>query len=71
MDTEDIDDPFHEAKVGDKVIVGGRAMKLFSDSADVLQRLNEPLAKTDPENPTVPAGRSQAAKEGSGAGGTV
>ena len=38
MDTENIADPFHEAEVGEKVIVGGRSMMLFSDSAEVLRR---------------------------------
>jgi isoamylase len=32
INTEDIDDPFKEEKVGDKVIVGGRGLKLFSDA---------------------------------------
>jgi isoamylase len=32
INTEDIDDPFMEQKVGDKVIVGGRGLKLFSDA---------------------------------------
>ncbi len=36
MDTENIDDPFQSTPVGEKVIVGGRSMKLFSD-ADVLR----------------------------------
>jgi glycogen operon protein len=42
MDTENVDDPFHEEKVGEKVIVGGRSMELFSDNAEVLRRLTEP-----------------------------
>jgi hypothetical protein len=41
MDTENIDDPFMQAKVGDKVIVGGRSMKVFSDNKDVAPTLNE------------------------------
>ena len=41
MDTENITDPFHEARVGKKVIVGGRSMKVLSDSKDVMQRLKE------------------------------
>ncbi len=32
IDTENIDDPFAEKEVNDKVIVGGRALKLFSDA---------------------------------------
>jgi glycogen operon protein len=57
MDTENIDDPFRNAKVGDKVIVGPRSMMVFSDSKDVLKRLNEPdaLKSTMPENPGVPS----------------
>jgi glycogen operon protein len=66
MDTENIEDPFHEAKVGEKTIVGGRAMKLFSDNAEVLKRLNEPAPKADPENATVPAGSSAAAEKPKG-----
>ena len=34
MDTENIDDPFKHAKVGNKVIVGGRSMTVFSDSKE-------------------------------------
>jgi glycogen operon protein len=33
MDTENIEDPFKAQDVGDKVIVGGRSMMLFSDGA--------------------------------------
>jgi isoamylase len=32
IDTENIDDPFAEEEVKDKVIVGGRALKLYSDA---------------------------------------
>jgi len=39
MDTENIDDPFKAVKVGKKVIVGGRSMMVFSDGADVVQKL--------------------------------
>jgi isoamylase len=42
MDTENIDDPFKRAKVGAKVIVGGRSLMLFSDSKDVARKLDEP-----------------------------
>ncbi len=31
MDTENIDDPFAEAEVGEKVIVAGRSLMLFCD----------------------------------------
>jgi hypothetical protein len=41
MDTEDIDDPFKLAKVGKKVIVGGRSMMLFSDNAEVARSVQE------------------------------
>jgi glycogen operon protein len=46
MDTENIDDPFKIAKVGRKVIVGGRSMMVFSDSKEVMRNLNadEPAA---------------------------
>jgi isoamylase len=33
LDTESIDDPFCEAEVHDKVIVGGRAIRVYSDCA--------------------------------------
>jgi len=33
MDTENIEDPFAPANVGEKVIVGGRSMKLLTDAA--------------------------------------
>ena len=33
IDTENIDDPFVAKEVRDKVIVGGRALKLFSDAS--------------------------------------
>jgi glycogen operon protein len=39
MDTENIDDPFKSARVGKKVIVGGRSMMVFSDGADVMRNL--------------------------------
>jgi isoamylase len=32
LDTENIEDPFHEATVEDKVIVGGRAVRVYSDA---------------------------------------
>lgn len=31
IDTENVDNPFEEATVGEKIIVGGRSMKVFSD----------------------------------------
>jgi len=39
LDTENIDDPFSEAEVHDKVIVGGRSVRVYSDST-------EPVAKS-------------------------
>jgi hypothetical protein len=41
MDTENIDDPFKSAQVGKTVIVGGRSLMLFSDSAEVVKALKE------------------------------
>ncbi|MDP9039588.1 MAG: glycogen debranching protein GlgX [Acidobacteriota bacterium] len=35
MDTQNIEDPFNMDHVGEKVIVGGRSMMVFSDGADV------------------------------------
>ena len=32
LDTENIDDPFAETEVGEKVIVGGRSLRIFCDS---------------------------------------
>ena len=32
LDTENLDDPFAAAEIGDKVIVGGRAVRVFGDS---------------------------------------
>jgi isoamylase len=32
LDTENVEDPFHEATVEDKVIVGGRAVRVYSDA---------------------------------------
>ena len=56
MDTENIDDPFQESKVGDKVILGGRSMMVFSDSREVMQKLNAPEEPaTEPENPGAPS----------------
>jgi hypothetical protein len=54
MDTENIDDPFKRAKVGSKVIVGGRSFMLFSDSKDVAKKLNEPDAPPAIESPKSP-----------------
>lgn len=31
LDTEDVDNPFTKAKADDKVIIGGRSLKLLSD----------------------------------------
>jgi isoamylase len=39
IDTENIEDPFFSVQVSEKVIVGGRSMKIFSDSKDVLKAL--------------------------------
>ena len=56
MDTENIDDPFKNVKVGGKAIVGPRSMMVFSDSKEVMRKLNgmaEPKP-TDPKNPGAP-----------------
>jgi glycogen operon protein len=31
LNTEDLEDPFPKIEVGDKIIVGGRSLRLFSD----------------------------------------
>ena len=41
MDTENIDDPFKSEAVGEKVIVGGRSMMLFSDGLEVVRSIRE------------------------------
>jgi hypothetical protein len=35
IDTEHVDEPFKEVAVGEKVILGGRSLKLMSDRKDV------------------------------------
>jgi glycogen operon protein len=42
MDTENIDDPFKSASVGEKVIAGGRSMMLFSDGVNIAEKLKSP-----------------------------
>jgi isoamylase len=42
LDTENIADPFSEAEVEDKVIVGGRAIRVYSDG---VQQVDKPQAK--------------------------
>jgi glycogen operon protein len=56
MDTASIDDPFQDSKVGERVILGGRSMMVFSDSKEVMRRLYDPgePTSTRPENPGVP-----------------
>ena len=56
MDTENIDDPFQSVKVGEKAIVGGRSMKVFSDNKEAIQMLNDPTEPKPSEstNPEVP-----------------
>jgi isoamylase len=66
MDTENIDDPFHEAKVGEKTIVGGRVIKLYSDNPEVLRRLNESAPKTSEDNPNVPEEKAKKPRRQSG-----
>jgi len=34
LDTENIEDPFHDPEYGEKVIVGGRSMRMFCDRVD-------------------------------------
>jgi glycogen operon protein len=55
MDTENIDDPFKAVKVGRKVILGGRSMKVFSDGVNVAQKLTgEPAPRARaPRRPRV------------------
>ncbi len=31
LDTENIEDPFHDPEIGEKVIVGGRSIRMFCD----------------------------------------
>ncbi len=37
MDTENLDDPFHEGEVGEKAIVGGRSIRLYTDGVKPLE----------------------------------
>jgi glycogen operon protein len=57
MDTENIDDPFHQTKVGDKVIVGGRSMKVFSDNKEAARNLNN-SSEPAPKKPRKPRATS-------------
>ena len=60
MDTENVDDPFAHAALGEKVIVGGRAMKLLSDELYTPPResQSEPLIESEPANQSEPANES-------------
>jgi isoamylase len=46
LDTENIDDPFHDAEVDAKVIVGGRAVRVYSDAAKEQAGSRKKLART-------------------------
>jgi hypothetical protein len=46
IDTENIEDPFLEIMVEDKIILGGRCVKLLSDQAF---QFVEPVESTDPK----------------------
>ena len=48
LDTENIDDPFYTAEVHDKVIVGGRSVRVYNDGAEPVAEapVKKPLAKT-------------------------
>jgi isoamylase len=41
LDTENIDDPFSEAEVAEKVIVGGRAVRVYSDCGEHLDQVEK------------------------------
>jgi len=43
LDTENIEDPFYGAQVSEKVIVGGRAVRVYSDGVE--KRAEEPAKK--------------------------
>jgi isoamylase len=38
LDTENVDDPFHDALVDSKVILGGRSIRVYSDCAEELRK---------------------------------
>jgi isoamylase len=38
LDTENVDDPFTDAEVGEKVIVGGRAVRVYSDCKGEIEK---------------------------------
>ena len=43
LDTENIENPFYEAQVSEKVIVGGRAVRVYSDGVE--KRAEDPVKK--------------------------
>jgi isoamylase len=45
IDTENIDDPFENASVGESIILGGRSLKLLSDQANQLVKPIEPAVQ--------------------------
>jgi isoamylase len=46
LDTESIDNPFCSGKVGEKVIVGGRAIRLYTDGVDQSKSAKKKMART-------------------------
>jgi glycogen operon protein len=53
IDTENIDDPFKATKVKGKVILGGRSMKVLSDSKDATPKKTRP-AGSQPNRSRTP-----------------
>ena len=48
LDTENIDDPFYNTEVHDKVILGGRSIRVYSDGGEPVAEapVKKRLAKT-------------------------
>ena len=59
IDTENIEDPFAPAPHSEKVIVGGRSMRVFSDGSPIKDALFTNRKAPDPDNPSTSIGVSK------------
>ncbi len=59
IDTENIEDPFAPAPHSEKVIVGGRSMRVFSDGSPIKDALFTHRKAPDPDNPSTSIGVSK------------
>ena len=46
LDTENIEDPFYETEVHDKVILGGRTLRVYSDGVEPKSPAKQRPART-------------------------